>query len=181
MKHNERARVAPLYLTFTHPFRTQKTHERPPAAACGGLRRRPAAACGGGCGRRSPRYRSPRCRPPRCRSPLCLLAAACGRLALRGGGLRRRPAAASRVDGFIAIRSNLYSLLLRPRVRGFERPLLCLAAGTPHGNRKRPHRNAHLLGASSAHASNYRGSVRVSVHLDDFLDVTREAPACGRL
>ena len=44
MKHNERARVAPLYLTFTHPFRTQKIHERPPAAACG---------------RHSPRCRSP--------------------------------------------------------------------------------------------------------------------------
>ena len=24
IKHNERDRVAPLYLTFTHPFRTQK-------------------------------------------------------------------------------------------------------------------------------------------------------------
>jgi hypothetical protein len=28
MKHNERARVAPLYLTFTHPFRTQKKMQR---------------------------------------------------------------------------------------------------------------------------------------------------------
>jgi len=43
-----------------------------------GRLRPPAAACGGGCGRRSPR---------------CLLAAACGRLTHRGGGLRRRPAA----------------------------------------------------------------------------------------
>ena len=38
MKHNERARVAPRHLTFTNPFRTQKKHERPPAAACGRLR-----------------------------------------------------------------------------------------------------------------------------------------------
>ena len=28
MKHNERARVAPLYLTFTHPYRTQKKMQR---------------------------------------------------------------------------------------------------------------------------------------------------------
>ena len=28
MKHNERARVAPLYLTSTHPFRTQKKMQR---------------------------------------------------------------------------------------------------------------------------------------------------------
>ena len=27
MKHNERARVAPLYLTFTHPFRTKKMQQ----------------------------------------------------------------------------------------------------------------------------------------------------------
>ena len=131
MKHNERARVAPLYFTFTNPFRTQKTHERPPAAACG--------------------RRSPRCRSPRCRSPRCLLAAA----------------------------------------RGVERPLLCLVADAPHGDRKRPRRNAHFIGASSAHASNYQGSARGSVHLDDDGSrtteenvlpacVTHEAAACGR-
>ena len=28
IKHNERARVAPLYLTFKHPFRTQKNTQR---------------------------------------------------------------------------------------------------------------------------------------------------------
>jgi len=39
---------------------------------------------------------------------------------------------------------NLYSLLPRPRVRGVERPLLCLVADAPHGDRKRPRRNAHL-------------------------------------
>jgi hypothetical protein len=27
MKHNERARVAPLYLTFTHPFCTKKMQQ----------------------------------------------------------------------------------------------------------------------------------------------------------
>ena len=54
---------------------------RPPAATV----RHAAARC-----------RSPRCRPPRCCSPRCLLAVACGRLTLRGGGLRRRPAAAAR-------------------------------------------------------------------------------------
>ena len=43
MKHNERARVAPLYLTFTHPFRTQKIHERPPAAAAAAAVRHAAA------------------------------------------------------------------------------------------------------------------------------------------
>ena len=101
MKHNERARVAPLYLTLTHPFRTQKIHERPPAAG-GGLRRPAATACGFSsrsalsppplnaprC--RSPRYRPSRCRSPRCRSPRCLLAAACGRLTLRAAARPRR-------------------------------------------------------------------------------------------
>ena len=45
MKHSERARVAPLYLTFTHPFRTQEImHKQPPAvAACGGGLRPPFA------------------------------------------------------------------------------------------------------------------------------------------
>ena len=45
MKHNERARVAPLYLTFTHPFRTQRVMNKrsQAAAACNRLRRRPAA------------------------------------------------------------------------------------------------------------------------------------------
>ena len=57
--------------------------------------------------------------------------------------------------------------------------MLCLVADAPHGDRKRPRRNAHFIGASSAHASNYRGSARGSVHLDE--DVTREAAACGRL
>ena len=32
MKHNERARVAPLYFTSTHPFRTQKNATRTPRA-----------------------------------------------------------------------------------------------------------------------------------------------------
>jgi hypothetical protein len=151
MKHNERARVAPLYLTFTHPFRKKcmngrlRRRLRPPFAtllACGGLR--PLDA--------------PRRRPA---APPC--------------ALRRRPAST------ISSRSaqNLYSLLLCPRVGGAERPLLCLVAGASHGDRKRPRRNAHLLGASSAHASNYRGSVHGSVHLDELSDVTREAPACG--
>ena len=56
MKHNERARVAPLYLTLTPPFRTQKYMNGRRAAACGGLcgGLRPAAACGN----RSPRRRS---------------------------------------------------------------------------------------------------------------------------
>ena len=56
--------------------------------------------------------------------------------------------------------------------------MLCLVADAPHGDRKRPRRNAHFIGASSAHASNYQGSARGSVHLDD--DVTHEAAACGR-
>ena len=59
--------------------------------------------------------------------------------------------------------------------RGVERPLLCLVADAPHDDRKRPRRNAHFIGASSAHASNYRGSARGSAHLDD--DATREAAA----
>ena len=96
MKHNERARVAPLYLTLTHPFRTQKIHERPPAA--GGRLRRPAATACGFSSRstlsppplNAPRCRSPRYRPPRCRSPRCLLAAACGRLTLRAAARPRR-------------------------------------------------------------------------------------------
>ena len=117
-----------------------------------------------------------RLRPPFATLPLATLPFAT--LPACGGGLRRRPAAASRVDGFIAIRSNLYSLLLRPRVGGVERPLLCLIADAPHGDRKRPRRNAHFIGASSAHASNYQGSARGSVHLGD--DVTHEAAACGR-
>ena len=62
--------------------------------------------------------------------------------------------------------------------RGVERPLLCLGAGAPHGDRKRPRRNAHLIGASSTHASNYRCSKRC---LANDGDVTREEPACGRL
>ena len=62
--------------------------------------------------------------------------------------------------------------------RGVERPLLCLVADAPHDDRKRPRRNAHFIGASSAHASNYQGSARGSVHLGD--DVTHEAAACGR-
>ena len=45
MKHNERARVAQLYLTFIHPFRKKCMNGRlRRAAAGGGLRRRPAAA-----------------------------------------------------------------------------------------------------------------------------------------
>jgi len=75
--------------------------------------------------------------------------------------------------------------------RGVERPLLCLVADAPHGDRKRPRRNAHFIGASSAHASNYQGSARGSVHLDDDGSrtteenvlpacVTHEAAACGR-
>ena len=62
--------------------------------------------------------------------------------------------------------------------REVERPLLCLVADAPHDDRKRPRRNAHFIGASSAHASNYQGSARGSVYLDD--DVTHEAAACGR-
>ena len=75
--------------------------------------------------------------------------------------------------------------------RGVERPLLCLVADAPHDDRKRPRRNAHFIGASSAHASNYQGSARGSVHLDDDGSrtteenvlpacVTHEAAACGR-
>jgi len=142
MKHNERARVTPLYITFTHPFR--KMHERPPAAAAvvrhAACLRRPAAA-----------WRS--------------ATAACG------AALGRRPASTASSRSA----QSLYSLLLHPRVRRVERPLLCLVAGAPHGDRKRPRRNAHLLGASSAHASDYRGSVHGSVHLDELPDVTREA------
>ena len=103
MKHNERARVAPLYLTFTHPFRTQKIHERPPAAG-GGLRR-PAA-----CLRR--RLRPPFATLPLDTLPLATLPPAtlpfatlpaCGGLRPPGAQWRRPAAPPARVDGFIAI------------------------------------------------------------------------------
>ena len=90
MKHNERARVAPL------PFVHRKIHERPPAA--GGRLRRPAA-----CGLRPPaatvrhtcarlrRGRSGLTMPCRFELPLCDACAARVRaFAQRGGRSRRR-------------------------------------------------------------------------------------------
>jgi hypothetical protein len=125
-------------------------HERPPAAGGGGCGHRSPRCCSPRCC--SPRCRSPRCRLPRCRSPRCLLAAACDHPTAAVCG---RPVAAAcghptaTVCGrpsTVSSRSaqNLYSLLPRPRVRGVERPLLCLVADAPHGDRKRPRRNAHL-------------------------------------
>ena len=124
------------------------------------------AACGGGCDRRSPR---------------CLPAAACGRLTLRGSGLRRRPAAASRVDGFIAIRSSLYSILLRPRVRGAKRPLLCLVADALHGDRKRPRRNAHHSPARRTLQTTKVPFVKASTSTTSLMSRARRRPAaaCG--
>ena len=90
MKHNERARVAPLYLTFTYPLSYTEKYMNGRlrrVAACGGLR--PAAACGN----RSPRRR--RSLPLATLPPATLLFAtlpACGGLRPPDAP-RRRPAA----------------------------------------------------------------------------------------
>ena len=153
--------MAPLYLTFTHPFRTQKIHERPPAAAAAAAVRhaaaRHAAVRHAACLRRREESND-RCYVS---SLTLLMATASGRVA-----------------------TPISSAPARRTLQTTEVP--CVEASTSTTMSRARRRPAAALGRdASYHRRSVEENVREnpailgSVHLDD--DVTREAAACGRL